>query len=218
MIIALCQVNPIVGAYNYNRDLILKYYQDCIKLNSDIIVFPELIISGYPPQDLLWEEGFVEENLVILQDIIDQSTTPLILGYIRKKGQHLYNSAAVCYNGKLQSSYDKVLLPTYDVFDEDRYFTSGNEPEIVTIPVKGGNAKIGVQICEDLWDHDYDCKVSQIQKQKGADLIINISASPYHEGRLIKRKEQIHEKVKKTGLPFLYCNMVVAQDELIFDG
>ena len=104
MNIALCQVNPIVGAYNYNRDLILKYYQNCIKLNSDIIVFPELIISGYPPQDLLWEEGFVEENLVILQDIIDQSTTPLILGYIRKEGQHLYNSAAVCYNGKLQSS------------------------------------------------------------------------------------------------------------------
>jgi len=218
MNIALCQVNPIVGAYNYNRDLILKYYQNCIKLNSDIVVFPELIISGYPPQDLLWEEGFVEENLVILQDIIDQSTTPLILGYIRKEGQHLYNSAAVCYNGKLQSSYDKVLLPTYDVFDEDRYFTSGNEPEIVTIPVKGGSAKIGVQICEDLWDHDYDCKVSQIQKQKGAELIINISASPYHEGRLIKRKELIHKKVKETGLPFLYCNMVGAQDELIFDG
>jgi len=218
MNIALCQVNPIVGAYNYNRDLILKYYQDCIKLNSDIVVFPELIISGYPPQDLLWEEGFVEENLIILQDIIDQSTTPLILGYIRKDGQDLYNSAAICYNGKLQSIYDKVLLPNYDVFDEDRYFTSGNDPEIVTIPVKGRNAKIGVQICEDLWDHDYDCKVSQIQKEKGAELIINISASPYHEGRLVKRKELIYEKVKEIGLPIFYCNMVGAQDELIFDG
>ena len=218
MKIALCQINPTVGAFNHNRDIILKYYQQSIDINADIVVFPELVITGYPPQDLLWEDGFIDRNLSVLNEIAAQSSLPIIIGFVRKENGRLFNSAAVCYDGKLQTTTDKILLPTYDVFDEDRYFTSGEEPKVIPVPVQGKQINLGIQICEDLWDHDYDCKVSQIQKEKGADILFNISASPYHEGRLFRRKDLIQEKVKETGLPFLYCNMVGAQDELIFDG
>jgi NAD+ synthase (glutamine-hydrolysing) len=153
-----------------------------------------------------------------LNEIASLSSIPIIIGFVRKENGKIFNSAAVCYAGKLQSTSDKILLPTYDVFDDDRYFTSGDEPKVISVPVRGKQVKIGVQICEDLWDQDYDCKVSQIQKNKGAELIINISASPYHEGRLVERRSLIQNKVKETGLPFIYCNMVGAQDELIFDG
>ena len=111
-----------------------------------------------------------------------------------------------------------MLLPTYDVFDEERYFTSGIEPKVSTLPVGKNILKVGLQICEDLWDNNYNCKVSTMQKELGADIFINISASPFHKDRLVKRRSIIEEKVKSLNLPFLYCNMVGAQDELIFDG
>ena len=218
MKIALCQINPTVGSFDYNRDLILKNYVESINRNADIVVFPELVITGYPPQDLLWEDGFIHQNLHILDTIAAQSTIPIILGFVKKENGNLYNSAAVCYDGKIQSITDKILLPTYDVFDEDRYFTKGREPKVVSVNISGKRVNIGIQICEDLWDHNYDCKVSEVQKKLGADILINISASPYHEGRLNNRKDVILEKISKTGLPYLYCNMVGAQDELIFDG
>ena len=218
MKIAICQTNPIVGDFDYNRNILLKYYKNCIGINADIIVFPELIISGYPPQDLLWEDGFVDQNLLILNEIASVSSTPLIFGFVRKENGRLFNSAAVCFDGKLKSTTDKILLPTYDVFDEERYFTSGDEPKVVPVPVKGKQVNLGVQICEDLWDHNYDCKVSSIQKELGAELLINISASPYHKERLRKRRSIIEDKVKELNIPFFYCNMVGAQDELIFDG
>jgi len=218
MKIALCQINPTVGSFEDNKNIILKYYNKSIELNADIIVFPELCTTGYPPQDLLWENGFVEENLQLVDTVSSQSSTPLIMGYVRQENSRIFNSAALCYNGKLQDSADKILLPTYDVFDEGRYFSPGKTPSIWDIPLEKGTLRVGIQICEDLWDHDYVCKVSQIQKQNGAEILVNISASPYHEGRLQERADLINEKVQQTGLPFLYCNLVGAQDELIFDG
>ena len=219
MKVSLCQINPILGNFDHNREKILNYYNNCIESNVDIVVFPELSITGYPPQDLLLDVEFINENLNALQSISRISTVPLIIGYVRKEGKNIYNSAAVCYDGKVQSSYDKILLPTYDVFDEDRYFTSGLDPKVSMVPI--GNKrqlKVGLQICEDLWDNGYDCKVSKMQMKLGAEILINISASPFHKDRLIKRRAIIQEKVNETQLPFLYCNMVGAQDELIFDG
>jgi len=218
MIVSLCQINPIVGAFDYNTQLILKYYNKCIDQKAGIVVFPELSIVGYPPQDLLWEDGFVDENLIYLNQIASQSTKPIIVGFVRKENGKLFNSAAICFDGKLQYTVDKILLPTYDVFDEDRYFTSGDSPKVVPIPIDGKTKTVGIQICEDLWDHDYECKVTQHQQELGAEFFINISASPYQQGRLIRRHDLIQEKVSETGLPYLYCNMVGAQDELIFDG
>ena len=218
MKIAICQINPTVGAFENNRNIILKNYRKCIDLKADIAVFPEMIITGYPPQDLLWEDGFIDQNLLILNEIASASSIPIIIGYVRKENGKIFNSAAVCYAGKLQSTTDKILLPTYDVFDDDRYFTSGDEPKVISVQIQGKQIKLGIQICEDLWDQDYDCKVSQVQKNMGAEIIINISASPYNEGRLVERRNLIQDKVKEMGIPFIYCNMVGAQDELIFDG
>ena len=139
MNIALCQINTTVGDFDHNYNKILDNYYNCINKNADIIVFPELCISGYPPQDLLFEEGFIEKNIKVLKSIAKESKAPLIIGYIRKENINIYNSAAVCYDGQIQSTYDKVLLPTYDVFDEERYFTSGKYPKIINIPFKFTN-------------------------------------------------------------------------------
>jgi len=218
MKVALCQINTILGNFDYNYEKIIKYYNMSIDTGANIIVFPELSITGYPPQDLLLNDDFINANMNFLNAIAKVSTIPLIIGYVRKDGRQIYNSAAICIDGNIHSSYDKVLLPTYDVFDEERYFTSASKPKISVIPFDKGDVKVGLQICEDLWDHDYDCKVSMIQKELGAEIIINISASPYHKDRLRKRRSIIEEKVNALNLPFLYCNMVGAQDELIFDG
>ncbi|MBU0529544.1 NAD+ synthase [bacterium] len=218
MKIALSQINTTVGDLDFNKEKILKYYSNSIKLNADIVVFPELAITGYPPQDLLLENGFVDDNLITLKEIASQATIPMIIGFVRKENGRLYNSAALCQNGKIVNTYDKILLPTYDVFDEDRYFENGKIPGIWKMVIDRKKVNLGIQICEDLWDRDYNTKVSKLQKEKNADLIINISASPYHEGRIAERQELIKEKVKDIKIPFLYCNLIGGQDELIFDG
>lgn len=218
MKIALCQINPTVGNFDSNKKKVLNYYSNALRLNADIVVFPELTITGYPPQDLLLENGFVDDNLIILEEIATQTTIPMIIGFVRKENGRLYNSAALCQNSKITETYDKILLPTYDVFDEDRYFANGKNPGIWEVELNGKKVKLGIQICEDLWDEEYDTKVSKLQKEKGADLIINISASPYHEGRITERQELIKGKVRDIKIPFLYCNLIGGQDELIFDG
>lgn len=218
MKIALAQINPIVGAFDKNKELILNYYKKACDINADIVVFPELAVTGYPPQDLLLEQGFVDDNIKYLNEIAAKSITPLIVGFVRKENGRLYNSAALCQNGKVTDVYDKILLPTYDVFDEDRYFENGKVPGICELSINNETINLGIQICEDLWDDDYDTKVSTLQKDAGAELIINISASPYHEGRITERQDLIKSQVDKINIPFIYCNLVGGQDELIFDG
>ena len=218
MKIAICQINPTMGDFPGNRDKILSFYRKAVEKGADLIVFPEMVITGYPPQDLLLERDFVQENVEILEDISNQVTVPAILGYIREEKSALYNSGAVCANGTVIYTYDKILLPTYDIFDEDRYFTPGKTQGVFELELNGKRRKIGIQICEDLWDHDYECKVTNLQKRAGAEVIINISASPYHDAQLQERTALIEEKVHENRIPFLYCNLVGAQDELIFDG
>ena len=218
MKIAICQINPTMGDFPGNRDKILSFYRKAVEKGADLIVFPEMVITGYPPQDLLLERDFVQENVEILEDISNQVTVPAVLGCIREEQGALYNSGAVCANGAVVYTYDKILLPTYDIFDEDRYFTPGKTQGVFELELNGKRRKIGIQICEDLWDHDYECKVTNLQKGEGAEVIINISASPYHDSQLQERTALIEEKVHENGIPFLYCNLVGAQDELIFDG
>ncbi len=215
---ALCQVNPTVGAFQANKELIFSKYSEAIDNGADLVVFPEMVITGYPVADLLYEDGFIDQNMAVLDDISEKSTIPLILGYIQGKNRKLYNSAAVCANGEQIYRYDKILLPTYDVFDEDRYFNAGIELGLCDVEIDGKTVKIGLEICEDLWDEDYDQKVSSELKDAGADCIINISASPYHDFRLQERLQLVLEKVNKNEIPYYYCNLVGAQDELIFDG
>jgi len=216
--LAICQINPSIGDFDKNKIKILEYVEKSKLLNANIIVFPELSLCGYPPMDLIWDKEFIERNNRALNEIASFANIPIILGCIRSEGNKVFNSAAICFKNKLQEYYDKILLPNYDVFDEKRFFTSGLEPKIVLIPIKGQIKKVGVQICEDLWDEHYSCKVSSEQKKRGAELIINISASPFNENKINERRQLVSLKAKKIGLPFVYCNIVGGQDELIFDG
>ncbi len=218
MKVALCQINPTVGAFDYNKSIILESYKKAIENGVDLVVFPEMVIPGYLPQDLLWEEGFVADNLSVLNEIAEQSTIPVIIGYVRENKHNLYNSAAICMDGQIVYNYDKQLLPTYDVFDEARYFTPGKSHGIWNATIKDKSYKIGLEICEDLWDDDYDKHVTKELLDIGVDVIINISASPFHENRLQDRIDHIKEKVGNHQIPFIYCNLIGAQDEIIFDG
>ena len=218
MKIGICQVNPTVGAINKNKHLVLDNYNKSVSMGAELVVFPELILSGYPPQDLLLRKRFLAEAADALDEIAKHSSVPIILGNTFVENNELFNCSFLCEKGKILGFYKKILLPTYDVFDEDRYFKSGDRPRIFELNISGQVKRVGLQVCEDLWDHNYSKDLAESIKITGADIIINISASPYGEDRLIERSNLIKEKVQKTGLPFVYCNLVGSQDELIFDG
>ena len=218
MKIALCQINPTVGAINQNKKSIFDWYHRAVGLGADLVVFPELALIGYPPQDLLLRNRFIENAKDALDEIAQKSTIPIILGNTMMEDNKLYNCAFFCEKGEIISHYKKRLLPTYDVFDEARYFTSGGEPCVVELSINGENVYLGLQICEDLWDKNYSCDLVEELKAKGAEIIINLSASPYRVDRLFDRCELIQSKASDNRLSYLYCNLVGAQDELIFDG
>ena len=218
MKIALCQINSTVGALKNNKELIINNYKKSIDNGADIVVFPEMSITGYPIADLLYENDFVKDNMIILDEISSKITKPMILGYVYRNNGRLYNSAAVCINGKQTYRYDKILLPTYDVFDEDRYFSPGEELGLFKFYYKDEEICVGLQICEDLWDNKYDRKVTEELCQAEVSFIINISASPYHSMKFNERINLIKKKVEKIKKPIYYCNLVGGQDELIFDG
>ena len=218
MKVSLCQINPTVGAIERNMDLIMKWYQKAVAAGAELTVFPELVLVGYPPQDLLLRRRFLDKAEMALKSIAKKTTIPMIIGNPLRENGKLYNCAFVCGHGEIAGHYKKRLLPTYDVFDEDRYFTSGESTEVIEVEFDNKLVKIGMQICEDLWDEDYACNLAKSLKEKGAECIINISASPYRAGRLADRSKLIASKVTETALPFFYCNIVGAQDELIFDG
>ena len=218
MKVSLCQINPTVGAIEWNMDLIMKWYQKAVAAGAELTVFPELVLVGYPPQDLLLRRRFLDKAEMALKSIAKKTTIPMIIGNPLRENGKLYNCAFVCGHGEIAGHYKKRLLPTYDVFDEDRYFTSGESTEVIEVEFDNKLVKIGMQICEDLWDEDYACNLAKSLKEKGAECIVNISASPYRAGRLADRSKLIASKVTETALPFFYCNIVGAQDELIFDG
>ena len=218
MKVSLCQINPTVGAIERNMDLIMKWYQKAVAAGAELTVFPELVLVGYPPQDLLLRRRFLDKAEMALKSIAKKTTIPMIIGNPLRENGKLYNCAFVCGHGEITGHYKKRLLPTYDVFDEDRYFTSGESTEVIEVEFDNKLVKIGMQICEDLWDEDYACNLAKSLKEKGAECIVNISASPYRAGRLADRSKLIASKVTETALPFFYCNIVGAQDELIFDG
>ncbi len=177
-----------------------------------------MVITGYPPQDLLFSNTFIEKNLEVLDKFSKKVSSPCIVGFVDEKDGKLFNAAALCQDGKISNIYHKILLPNYDVFDERRYFQSGSDIGIFDININGKNYSYVIQICEDLWEDNYDRKLSEEIIQINPDMIINISASPYCKNRDNDRKILIKEKFKKSNSFFIYCNLVGGQDELIFDG
>ena len=222
MRIAMAQINSTVGDLEGNIEKINKFINDANKCKADLVAFPELAVTGYPPQDLLYENSFVKSNKELLEELIRNNTVGIIgvVGFVDYKGRNLYNAAAVFNRNKLIGISHKSLLPTYDVFDEDRYFKRQRTEEIQPIPVNfnGTKFKLGVEICEDLWDKNYDTKVTDLLAKRQAQIILNISASPFYARKWFEREELLKDKSIKNKVPIFYVNLVGGQDELVFDG
>ncbi len=226
MKIALAQINPIIGDFTHNTGKIIAAAEKAIGLSCDLIVFSELIISGYPPRDLLEKKDFIDANLMHLQKLVKSiKGIGVICGVVsknpNKKGNPLYNSAVLFDNGKILHQAHKRLLPTYDVFDERRYFEPGKE----CLPFLYKGCQIGLTICEDIWnDKDvfsrrlYPADPLKKMVKEGANLLINISASPFHVGKRKFKWDMFGSMAKKYKLPLLYSNQVGGNDSVLFDG
>jgi NAD+ synthase (glutamine-hydrolysing) len=207
----MAQINTTVGDFTGNRDKILKAIEEARSSGVDLLTFPELAICGYPPEDLLFKPQFIAENLRSLDKVVQASQgITLVVGFV-DANQDIFNAAAIIHDGKLAYSYHKTFLPNYGVFDENRYFRSGNESPVFVID----GVKIGVNICEDIW---YESGPSTAQAYSGAEVIVNISASPYHSGKARFRERMIATRAADNVAIFVFNNMVGGQDELVFDG
>ena len=212
--VGLAQINPTVGALSANAAKILDYYNQAIAAECEIVAFPELSLTGYPPEDLVLKDGFVADNLSELAKIVKSiGDTAAIIGFVDRDDRtgEIFNAAAICRNGAVLGVYRKHLLPNYNVFDEQRYFTPGVENPLFTI----NEICFGVTICEDIWQADGP--VAE-QASLGAVLNININGSPFHGGKLNVRHEMISARAKDNNCVVAYVNQIGGQDELVFDG
>lgn len=210
--ISLAQINPTVGDLRSNVKKIISYIKKAKTLKTDIVVFPELAVTGYPPEDLLLKPQFVKDNIEALDETKKASEgITTIVGFVDREDDGLYNAAAVISNGRLIDVYHKKYLPNYGVFDEFRYFQPGRRYPVYSL----AGINIGVNICEDIWHEKGPAKV---QALSGADIIVNINASPYCMGKISFRKETLVSRALECGAAIVYVNMVGGQDELVFDG
>lgn len=209
--IALAQINSAVGDLDGNVSKIIDYIKRAKKAGSDLVAFPELAITGYPPEDLLLKTQFIEDNFVALKKVQKNvGDITAIVGFVDRKDD-IYNAAAIIYNKKLIDTYHKMYLPNYGVFDEFRYFQSGTRCPIYRI----GDTWIGINICEDIW---YPEGPARLQALAGAEVIININASPYHIGKGKFREDMLSTRASDNVMIVAYLNTVGGQDELVFDG
>lgn len=210
--LAAAQINSTVGDLRGNSEKILACIENARGLGVDVVSFPELALTGYPPEDLLLKAGFIDDNLRQIKELAAKiGEIAVIVGFADKHKNHLYNAAAVIQRGNIRGIYHKQLLPNYGVFDEKRYFDAGTE--IFLFSYKG--VVFGVNICEDIW---LKGGPTGLLSRYGAGLVFNINASPYHAGKGLLREEMVRERVGETGLYVCYTNLVGGQDELVFDG
>ncbi|MEX2430324.1 MAG: NAD+ synthase [Dehalococcoidia bacterium] len=226
--LALAQINPTVGDLEGNAGKMLMYVQRAKEQGADIIAFPELALTGYPPEDLLFKRQFLDDARVQLDRLVAASGGLVVIVGVPdfEEGKtfnravplapdmldgRLYNAAAVAHDAQLVTMYHKVLLPNYGVFDEARYFTRGEECPVFTIQGVG----VGVNVCEDIW---YEVGPATVQRAAGAEIIVNINASPYHRHKGGQREQMLAKRAADNGLYLAYVNTVGGQDELVFDG
>ncbi len=208
--IAIAQINPILGNIAYNADLVRKALKACAK--ADIVVFPELVICGYPPEDLVLKKSFVQQCMKAAKSLIAESTDvpAYILTTPWSENGKTYNAALFVEGGKVKAKIFKNNLPNYGVFDEKRIFANGPLPE----PVEFKGRKIGIAICEDIW---FEPACMHLKKL-GAEIILSPNGSPYHHKKREMRLDVVTERVKETGLPLVYVNQLGGQDDLVYDG
>ncbi len=209
--LAMAQMNPTVGNLEGNTAKILQFIDDARALKADLVAFPELAITGYPPEDLLFKPQFLQDNRRHMEQVVAASKgIAVVVGFADADGD-IYNAAAVACDGKLAGIYHKMYLPTYGVFDEGRYFKAGHECPVYVINGVG----VGVNICEDIW---YALGPTALQRDAGAEVIVNINGSPYHAGKRDFRYRMVATRASDNELFVSYTNMVGGQDELVFDG
>jgi len=210
--VVMAQLNFLVGDIDFNTSLIIEKAKQAIQeYSADVVVFPELALTGYPPEDLLLRASLsirIEKALQRIQD--EKLSAHLVIGYPEREATKLYNSLAIVGYGESLANYRKQHLPNYQVFDEQRYFEKGSEACVLEI----GGQKVAFTICEDMWEHE---PVLQA-RAAGAQLMININASPFHMNKLSDRQELLRARSTEGGFPIIYVNMVGGQDELVFDG
>ena len=209
--LALAQINPTVGDLEGNTSRILSVMEEARALGADLVAFPELAVTGYPPEDLLLRPSFIRDNITAMERIVASSgDMAVVVGYADMDSD-IYNAAAVGYSGELVGVYHKIHLPTYGVFDEDRYFKKGSACPVYNINGVG----VGVNICEDIWS---PMGPMVVQRDAGAQVIVNINASPFHAGKGAFRERMVATRAQDNGVYVAYVNTVGGQDELVFDG
>lgn len=214
MRLALAQINTTVGDLWRNTDKMIQVLQLAQAQGVDLLVFPELCICGYPPEDLLHKPGFLADTQLSIERFAGSvSRLKVIAGYVQRANSNCFNAAAVIEQGRIESIYQKTLLPNYGVFDEKRYFHPGSASFILDCQ----GLRVAVTICEDLWDLDRLSAVLDGRKEK-IDLIVNLSASPFHAGKIKQRQEVLARCALRFNCAVAYCNLVGGQDELVFDG
>jgi NAD+ synthase (glutamine-hydrolysing) len=227
MKIGLAQINTTVGDLEGNKALILDAYKQLVTEGAEFVLFPELAVCGYPPRDLLFKSRFVSDIEATLQSIAAEiGGVPAVIGTVEARGKEeagrpFYNSAAWCEDGEIKTMARKCLLPSYDVFDEDRYF----QPALAPVIYEWKGKRIGITVCEDIWtapcvqtNRRYNVDPLTVFAEKGIDLLLNLSASPWHEGKNEAREPLLQFAADRCNCPAVYCNAVGGNDELIFDG
>ncbi len=226
MKIALCQINPVVGDLEGNARLIMAYYEKAKTDGAELCVFPELALTGYPPLDIIDRKDFIDKSLDIMNNVIIPKVRDcgLVFGSInhnKHSGKPYYNSAFFVDNGRIVYVINKQLLPTYDLFDERRYYQEGSGSS----PVYYKGLRLGIHICEDMWRNEspysqkiYDDDPVDNLGEQGVDVFINLSASPFARGKDIKRQRIMSRYATKWKVPFLMTNTVGANDSVVFDG
>jgi len=210
--LGMAQINSTVGDFAGNRRKIIQGLERARQSECDLVTFPELAVTGYPPEDLLFKPQFIRENRQALEAVIPETRgITAVIGFVDGEGSCLYNAAAVVSDGKIITVYHKIILPNYGVFDEQRYFKPGRECPVITIC----GVDVGISICEDIWFEDGPVAV---QASNGAQLIVNISSSPYHAGKWREREKMLSKRATDYLVMVAYSNQVGGQDELVFDG
>lgn len=209
--VALAQINSTVGDLRGNTEAIIACIQKARKQEADIVAFPELAVTGYPPEDLVLKPQFIADNIAAVRKISGRTKDiTAIVGFV-DRSDCLYNAAAVIADGKIKDIYHKVILPNYGVFDEFRYFRPGRRFPVYDIR----GVKVGINICEDIWHRHGPART---QSRAGAEVIININASPYEMGKLSVREKILEERSRENRVMIAYLNAIGGQDELVFDG
>jgi NAD+ synthase (glutamine-hydrolysing) len=207
----MAQMNPTVGDLKGNTSKIIRLIDEARTLGADLVAFPELAVSGYPPEDILFKPQFIQDCRSHVDEIVSASRDIAVVLGFPDDDDGMYNAAVVAWDGRLVDVYHKIYLPNYGVFDEKRYFKPGNRCPIYVI----NGVNIGVNVCEDIW---YDLGPTEVQRESGAEVIVNINGSPYHAGKGDFRRQMLAGRAVTNGLFVSYTNMVGGQDELVFDG